>query len=268
MFDLIRLRWLQGRQYLPDPTTATVGMRFRGLPLLDESGCGDCAACLAACPTGAISSAPLKIDLGRCTFCGECAHACPQGSIRFTNEHRIAATRREGLVVGAETTADGYRSAAIEARAEIRRLFGRSLKLRSVSAGGCNGCEMELAASTNVNFDIGRFGIEIVASPRHADAVVVSGPVTASMAAALEESFAAVPEPKLLIAFGACAISGGLFAGSAAVDRSFFARHPIDLYLPGCPPHPLTFVDGLLRLLRGRVGAGDLPRTAERAFRS
>jgi len=135
---------------------------------------------------------------------------------------------------------------------EMRRLFGRSLRLRQVSAGGCNGCEAELQATGNVVFDLGRFGIQFVASPRHADGLVITGPVTHAMEAALRETYRAVPEPKIVIAVGACAISGGPFAGAAAVRDGVPQDIPVDLYVPGCPPHPLTVLDGLLRLL-GRV---------------
>ena len=148
---------------------------------------------------------------------------------------------REGRDITPETAARG-----------IRSLFGRSLKLRSVSAGGCNGCEMELNALGNINFDMGRFGIEFVASPRHADGLVISGTTTRAMAHALEATYEAVSKPKLLILFGACAISGGIFQGSEQLAREFMEKHKIDLYIPGCPPHPLTFINGLLAYL-GRL---------------
>jgi Ni,Fe-hydrogenase III small subunit len=141
------------------------------------------------------------------------------------------------------------KSPVITPRDEIKRLFSRSLKLRSVSAGGCNGCELELNALSNVNFDMGRFGIGFVASPRHADGVVVTGPATQNMAYALEETVRAVPEPRLLILAGTCAISGGLFKDSPAIDRSFLTRHRPDLYIPGCPVHPLTALKALLKFL-------------------
>ena len=131
----------------------------------------------------------------------------------------------------------------------MRRRFGHSLKLRSVSAGGCNGCELEINALTNVNFDIGRYGIDIVASPRHADGLVLTGPITRNMADALQLCWDAMPDPKLVIAVGACAISGSPFEGSPAVERSFLERFKPTLYVPGCPPHPLTFVCGVLDLL-------------------
>jgi Ni,Fe-hydrogenase III small subunit len=193
----------------------------------------------------AIELDPVRIDLGRCTLCGDCAPACPTGKLSYDNDFRLAATRREALVVSAtRPTID-----PVEVSAELHRRFGRSLKLRSVSAGGCNGCELEVNALSNVNFDIGRYGIDFVASPRHADGLVLTGPVTRNMAEALQLTWDAMPEPKLVIAVGACAISGGPFADSQALDRTFLDRFAPSLYVPGCPPHPLTFVSGILDLL-------------------
>jgi len=193
----------------------------------------------------AIELDPVRIDLGRCTLCGDCAPACPTGKLSYDNDFRLAATRREALVVSAARPSID----PVEVSAELRRRFGRSLKLRSVSAGGCNGCELEVNALSNVNFDIGRYGIDFVASPRHADGLVLTGPVTRNMAEALQLTWDAMPEPKLVIAVGACAISGGPFAGSQALDRTFLDRFAPSLYVPGCPPHPLTFVSGILDLL-------------------
>lgn len=246
MFDLLKIRAAMGNLAIPDIRKARPAKPFRGFPALDGSRCGDCTQCAGVCPTGAITTSPLRIDLGKCLLCGDCAAACPPGAIAFTNTPRLAATSRDRLVIDGETRAENYERAACVSRTEIHRLFGRSLKLRSVSAGGCNSCEMELNACGNVNFDMGRFGIDVVASPRHADGLVVTGPVSRTMSDALEDTWRAIPEPKILIAAGACAISGGIFSASDAVDRSFFDRHPVDLFIPGCPFHPLTFVNGVL----------------------
>jgi Ni,Fe-hydrogenase III small subunit len=157
----------------------------------------------------------------------------------------MAATRAEDLVVAP----GGAAPTPVETSAVLHRLFGRSLKLRQVSAGGCNGCELELNALANVNFDLQRYGIEWVASPRHADGLVLTGPLTRAMAEAVQLAWDAMPEPRLLIAFGACALSGGLYASSTALDREFLQRFAPALRVPGCPPHPLTFVAGILDLL-------------------
>ena len=195
--------------------------------------------------TSAIALDPVRIDLGRCTLCGDCAAVCPSARLSFSNDVRLASTDRAGLVLSQERRdLDPVRVSEA-----LHRRFGRSLKLRSVSAGGCNACELEVNALTNVNFDIGRYGIDIVASPRHADALVLTGPVTRNMAQALQLCWDGMPEPKLVIAVGACAISGGLFADSPALDRSFVERFTPSLYVPGCPPHPLTFISGILDLL-------------------
>jgi Ni,Fe-hydrogenase III small subunit/NAD-dependent dihydropyrimidine dehydrogenase PreA subunit len=246
----LAVRLAEGQPVIPDITAALVPNGFRGKPSVDSSRCTDgCSACVDACPTRAVSLNPLTIDLGACVFCPLCTEACPEGAITYTNDYKMAATSREGLLL----REDGDISPQ-GCTQEIRRLFGRSLKLRSVSAGGCNGCELELNALGNVNFDMGRFGIEFVASPRHADGIVLSGTTTRNMEHALAATYEAVPAPKLVILFGACAISAGIFQFSDQLARKYLEKLKIDLYIPGCPPHPLTFIYGLLTYLRKTRG--------------
>lgn len=237
----------------PDGPAPALPGRFRGLPVLDETKCADgCRACVDFCPTDALSFRPdapegsrLSLDLGRCLFCPECESACPTGAVRFTNDHRLSARRAEDLVL--TSPRDLARAEAMGM--ELRRLLGRSLKLRVVSAGGCNACEADVAVLSTIVWDVGRFGVQVVASPRHADGVIVTGPVTENMKLALEKTWAAVPEPKIAIAVGACAISGGPFAGMPEQHGGAASVVPVDLFVPGCPPHPLTILDGLLRLV-------------------
>jgi len=245
MLKALKVLFSQGRQFVPDLRAASP-RGFRGLPVLGGEPCPSaCQACLDACPAQAISLAPLSIDLGRCTFCGDCAPACPPARIEFTPEHRLASDSPAGLVVR-----EGRQDLpAVAVSRALAGLFGRSLKLRSVSAGGCNGCELELNALGNVNFDLGRYGIEFVASPRHADGLVLTGPLTASMREALELAWTGMPAPRFVVAVGACAISGGPYAESTVLDRSFLGREIPALYVPGCPPHPLTIINGIMDLL-------------------
>ncbi len=184
-----------GHQTIPDLEAAVLPEIFRGRPVIREGIPVHAAEGLKKnCPTGAIDTKPLKIDLGKCLFCGECRHRAPD-SIRFTNDHRLATTCREALIVveGEDKPIDFH---AENVRPEVRRLFGNALKLRQVSAGGDNACEMELNASGNVNFDFGRYGVEFVASPRHADGVVITGPITENMAIPLELAYNAIPDPR------------------------------------------------------------------------
>jgi Ni,Fe-hydrogenase III small subunit len=225
--------------------------RFRGRPAFAPSRCaGRLEACGGPGPPpliGPAAGGAATLDLGACLFSPEEAAWCKHGAIAFTRDYRMASSSRAGLVVG---EGEAPRVEALESQA--RRLFGRSLKLRSVAAGSCGGCEAELVALGNVVFDLGRFGVQFVASPRHADGLVVTGIVNPNMRAALERTWEAVPEPRLVIAVGACAIGGGPFAGGAESGGGMPAGMPVDLWVPGCPPHPLTLLDGLLGLL-GRI---------------
>ncbi len=253
MLRIIRERLRQKYRTISFPRGEAPALtdRFRGLPLLPLQPCADgCRACIDVCPTDALSltdSGRLQMDLGRCVFCGDCAAECPAKLISFSRDYRLSVRKREHLLIGPREL---ERADALAAK--LRRLLGRALRLRQVSAGGCNACEAEANVLGTPVFDMGRFGIQFVASPRHADALLVTGPVTLNMKAALLKTWDAVPDPKIVIASGACAISGGIYRDSPSVSNGVTDILPVDLFVPGCPPHPLTLLDGLLRLI-GKV---------------
>ncbi|HLP08177.1 MAG TPA: 4Fe-4S dicluster domain-containing protein [Opitutaceae bacterium] len=265
VLDTITHRLKRGCETMayPEGPAPALPDRHGGALRVDAAKCADgCAACLPVCPTEAITRAPGKsvaLDLGRCIFCAECVAACPEHAIVQTRDHRMAVRRREDLIVGAPGKEELRLAAALDDK--LRKLLGRSLRLRQVSAGGCNACEADVNVLGTIGWDLSRFGIQFVASPRHADGVLITGPVSKGMELALRKTWEAVPGPKIAIAVGACAISGGPFVGHPETCQGAESVVPIDLYIPGCPPHPITILDGLLRVL-GRLegkSAGEAP---------
>jgi Ni,Fe-hydrogenase III small subunit len=247
MLDNLKILFHQGKQFIPDVTTVQVPGIYRGRPVIsrkpaDEKELAD------LCPTGAIGTNPVSIDLGRCTFCGECALKFPE-KISFTKDYRLASNIRERLIIREGENLPLEVDPHL-VRKEVRKVLSRSLKLRQVSAAGDNSAEWELNAANNVQFDMSRFGIEFVASPRHADGIVITGPLSENMAEPLQICYDAVPEPKIIVLAGTDAISGGIFENSPALNRDFLSRYTVDLYIPGNPPHPLTVINGLLDLTR------------------
>lgn len=249
MLDNLKILIHQGKQYIPDVTNTVLPGIFRGRPIISSEKINE-DELAEICPTNAIEKNPVSIDLGKCTFCGECAFAFPN-KIKFTTDYKIFTNERERLIVKEGDEKNIILNSGL-VRKEISNYFSGSLKLRHVSAGGDNSCELELNACGNVNFDMGRFGIEFVASPRHADGIVITGPITENMAEPLQICYDATPKPKIIILAGTDAISEGIFADSPALNRSFLNKYKIDLYVPGNPVHPLTFINGVLELIRKR----------------
>ncbi len=241
-----------GKQFVPDLRNAVLPDIFRGRPVIAADISGEEAKAAAeCCPVDAIRTNPCTLDLGRCVFCRECTFLSGE-KIKFTRDFRMATNNRNDLIIR-QGEDKPIRIDDAKVRKEVGTLFRHALKLRQVSAGGDNSAEMELNAAGNVNFDMGRYGIEFVASPRHADGVVITGPVSANMSEALEICYHSIPMPRIIILAGSDAIGGGLFQESPAINRQFLSQYPVDLFVPGNPPHPLTFINGILDLTRGSL---------------
>ncbi|MBU4316663.1 MAG: hydrogenase [Proteobacteria bacterium] len=247
MLRTLKNRFEQGYRTSAYPKTPIeLPQRYRGLPKVHQKVSQEVAdQCEAACPQNAIDGKNKRIDLGRCVFCGTCERISSGGFASFSRSFELGTAQRDHLFTNGTLP-----SLAENAKDHFKKLFGRSLQLRQVSAAGCNACEADLNVLATPFFDLARFGINFVASPRHADGIVVTGPISRNMKKALLETFDAVPSPKVVIAVGACAISGGPFHGSPEVSEGLGDLLPVDLFIPGCPPHPLTNLHALLTFFK------------------
>ncbi|MFB3776472.1 MAG: NADH-quinone oxidoreductase subunit NuoB [Bryobacteraceae bacterium] len=258
MFKILQKTLKTGIVTRPYPAhPARPSEHFRGRPEFDFNAWRNAGPAADACPTGAIhigerdGSRQVSVDYGRCIFCGQCAAVSGGKGVRMTREFELAATDRSALIVSSKSP---MQAGAVGEKLDhtVRRVLGRSLAIRQVDAGSCNGCELEIVALNNPVHDIERFGIHFVASPRHADMLLVTGPVTRNMELALRKTYDATPEPKVVVAAGACGISGGIFGVNYATRGGVDQVIPVDVYVPGCPPRPEALLHGIL-LAVGRL---------------
>jgi Ni,Fe-hydrogenase III small subunit len=247
MFTILKNRFEQGYRTSAYPKTPVeLAARYRGMPRIVPDAPAELAAlCAESCPQDAIDPVRRLIDMGRCVFCGTCERVSKGAFVSFTKNFELSVAEKSHLLT------DGtLPDLAQHSKQHFKGLFGRSLQLRQVSAAGCNACEADLNVLATPFFDLARFGINFVASPRHADGIVVTGPVSRNMKQALLDTYEAVPAPKVVIAVGSCAITGGPFRGSPEVAEGLDTLLPVDLFIPGCPPHPMTNLHALLRFFK------------------
>lgn len=227
---------------IPDRLTPAIARRIAG-----------------ACPTAALACeefvghSSLRLSYGHCIGCGWCVElsegaVVPAAKFTWCGVGKGATIRHWDTEGRGELTLSDFSPEA--ARAEVYSLLQRALNIRELDAGSCNGCEAEIVALTNPYYDLERFGVHFVASPKHADMLLVTGPVTRNMADAVKATYEAVPAPKLVVAVGACGCSGGIFAGSHAIVGAVHDVIPVDAYIPGCPPTPAMLITGILAVLR------------------
>ena len=247
MFTTLKNRFEQGYRTCNYPQEKpAVFSRYRGRPIVQKDADPKIIeACAAACPQDAINTSTKKIDMGRCIFCGTCEQISQGKFVHFTGDFEIATAQKDHLITDGDLP-----SLAEHSKQHFKGLFGKSLQLRQVSAGGCNACEADLNVLATPFFDLARFGINFVASPRHSDGIVVTGPVSKNMRTALLKTYEAIPEPKVVIAVGSCTLTGGPFVGSPEISQGLDTILPVDLFIPGCPPHPLTNLHALLTFFK------------------
>lgn len=225
-------------------------------PVFEVARCDLNGACAAACPVGAISiGSAFSLDRGRCIACARCIEACPTGALAA------------GVVFGPPVASRSELSVPLRPIDEMgsdlldrtRRILGRSLHVRHLDAGSCNGCDWEVNATTNAVHDLQRFGIDFVASPRHADALLVTGTMTRGLEIAARRTYDAMPEPRVVVAVGACAVSGSPYPVGYASGAGASEVLPVDVLIPGCPPRPEAIIEGLLAAMHGLSSGSSAP---------
>lgn len=259
MFRTARKILQYPRVTLPYPKESVDNRNFRARPELCSAQCNQCGNCVSVCPSQSIHSdsdgKALGINYDTCIFCHLCAEVCPAGAVSVTDKYEWAQATRAALrhsPLDKDWRAAEHQAAEVigqQIQEKASKLFGRSLQIREVDAGSCNGCDYEVNGLNNPFNDLERFGVHFVASPRHADMLMVTGTVCRNMELGLIKTYNAMPDPKLVMAVGACACSGGIFRDSMMNRNGLDTLLPVDMYIPGCPPRPVTILHGILKVM-------------------
>ena len=267
IFDLVKRSLRSPNVLLSAEDLVTANSHGSRMPTVETARLTKAIAmrAVAVCSTSALEIEDagghlfLTLNYGDCIGCGHCIEA---GERAFLAAEKLSCcgvskqtlVRRWDVESGTELLSSEMEMDA--AAKEVRALVGRALNIRQVDGGSCNGCEAEIAALTNPYYDLERFGIHFVASPKHADMLLVTGPITRNMEQAVKNTYEATPFPKLVVAVGACGCNGGIFAGSDAAVGGVDSVIPVDAFIPGCPPTPAMLLTGILRVLRHEIPCG------------